>query len=377
MTFEALRLRPLASLALFAGLIFAGCSSPPPKGTTLRFGPPESLKNYRKVHILPPTTDPRMVQVKLLTRLRALGFEANAVGREQGLGRPQGTAFLVSQEGHLLTCAHVLGQEEKATVWLAGSKHEAQVVRRDAEKDVALLKIIGATNLMLAPVGFSASADPLLGQDVFTIGFPLSDILGQTPRLTKGLISATVGLKDDPNHLQVSVEIQPGNSGGPLLNEKGECVGIVRSTLNPMRVLTRSGGSLPQNVNFALKSGVIRDFLDRAGVQPIIATNLPDRANFDTVKDSVALLRGGVRTPEEEEQPEMICRVLYSSVSARELRFRFFTLSFYDEKSGKLLFRTGLQADDKDNSEDKVMERAIEDIRRAFFPVSATSKSKY
>lgn len=315
-----------------------------------------------------------MVQVKLLTRLRALGFEANAVSREQGLGRPQGTGFLVSPEGHLLTCAHVLGQEEKATIWLAGSKHEAQVVRRDAEKDLAMLKIEGTTNLMLAPVGFSASANPVLGQDVFTIGFPLSDILGQTPRLTKGLVSATVGLKDDPNHLQVSVEIQPGNSGGPLLNEKGECVGIVRSTLNPMRVLTRSGGNLPQNVNFALKSGAIRDFLDRAGVQPIIATNLPDRANFDTVKDSVALLRGGVRTPEEEEQPEMICRVLYSSVSARELRFRFFTLSFYDEKSGKLLFRTGLQEGDKDNSEDKVMERAMEDIRKAFFPNPSSSK---
>ena len=211
-----MRRRRLNFLAMLVGLLVLvpGCSTPEPK-LVLRFGPKESLQNYRKVHILPPVSDPRMLQVKFLTRLRALGFDADVVDREKGIGRSQGTAFVVSREGHLLTCAHVLGANEQATVWLAGTNHEARIVHRDEKNDLALLKLITAIDRLPAPIPAAQSTNYPLGQDVFTIGFPLSDILGSSPRLTKGLVSAAVGLNDDPGHLQVSVEIQPGSSGGP------------------------------------------------------------------------------------------------------------------------------------------------------------------
>jgi hypothetical protein len=347
--------------------LLAGCSAPPAKRLYVTMEPDGSLQSYRKVHILPLPRDYRHLQVKLLTRLRGLGFEADIIDPKRGLDRSQGTAFLISREGHLLTCAHVLGENEKATVWLAGNRYEAGVVRRDTANDLALLKLSAAADLPLVPIAPSPNTKYTLGQDVFTIGFPLSDILGSAPRLSKGLVSATVGLNDNPQHLQVSAEIQPGNSGGPLLDNKGDFVGIVSSTLNPMNVLARTGGSLPQNVNFAIKNGVIREFLDRAGLRTTLQGERAGPVSFETVKNSVALVRSGVRTKAEEEQPEMICRILYEGVSAVELRFRYFVIDFHDLKTGKELLRTGLSRGERDNSEEGVLNRAIEEIRRNFF----------
>ena len=354
------------ALGVVAGLA-AGCSVPPAKIPVVRMEPDGSLHGYRKVHIVSLPRDYRHMQVKVLTRLRGLGFEADIIEPGKGLGRSQGTAFVVSPEGHLLTCAHVLGENDKATVWLGGAKHEAQIVRRDANDDLALLKLSTGSGSLPAPITRSASTNFSLGQEVFTIGYPLSDILGSAPRLTKGLVSATVGLNDNPEQVQISAEIQPGNSGGPLLNGKGEFVGMVTGTLNPMNVLARTGGSLPQNVNFAVKGAVIHGFLKEAGVAPAVRRESDDAISFDALKDSVVLVRGGVRTAAEEEQPEMICRIRYESTSPVELRFRYFVIDFHDLKTGKQLLRTGLLQGERDNSEDGVLNRVMEEIRRNFF----------
>lgn len=362
------------SWLLIGACLFAGCSSPPPKRLVVTMEPDGSLQRYRRVHILPLPRDYRHMEVKLLSRLQKLGFEADILEPGKGLGRSQGTAFLVSQEGHLLTCAHVVGKNEKATVWLGGVKHEAQVVRRDVADDLALLKLNTAPGVRPPPLPRSANTNLSLGQDVFTIGYPLSDILGSAPRLTKGLVSATVGLNDDPKQVQISVEIQPGNSGGPLLDGKGEFVGMIAGTLSPMKVLSRTGGSLPQNVNFAVKGSVIQQFLKQAGVAAPVARESGEAMTFDGMKNSVALVRGGVRTAAEEEQPEMVCRVRYEGVSAVELRFRYFVIDFHDLKTGKELLRTGLSRGERDNSEDAVLDRAIDEIRRSFFAKPSAAK---
>ncbi|MDY7037952.1 MAG: serine protease [Thermodesulfobacteriota bacterium] len=130
------------------------------------------------------------------------------------------------------------------------------MVDTDKEKDLALLKIKACQKLVLQPLPISKDTVYKMGQDVYTIGFPLSDILGNSPRLNKGLVSSAVGLKDNPDHLQISVETQSGNIGSPLLNENGSVVGIIQGTLNPMNVLARTGGNLPQNVNFAAKTNI-------------------------------------------------------------------------------------------------------------------------
>ena len=100
-----------------------------------------------------------------------------------------------------------------------------------------------------------------MGQSAYTIGFPLGDVMGSSPRLSSGLISALFGLRDDPRVLQISNPVQPGNSGGPLLNESGELVGIVVSGLSA-KYFYENAGIIPQNMNFAVKGAYLRSLIE-------------------------------------------------------------------------------------------------------------------
>ena len=94
---------------------------------------------------------------------------------------------------------------------------------------------------------------PSLGDIVFTVGYPTPDLLGTDPKYTNGTVSALSGLRSDASFLQISVPIQPGNSGGPLVNEDGEVVGVVVSTADAPAFI-RATDSIPQNINWAVKS---------------------------------------------------------------------------------------------------------------------------
>lgn len=355
-------------------LTMLGCSSPSPT-IRIAFAPDPSIQKYNKVHILPPVTDSRHLQFRVLTRLRALGFDADIVERASGLYDQQGSGFLITSNGHVLTCAHVLAGKQEATVWLSGARHRAELVKVDEENDLALLRIPLTNKPPGTPLRFSTKTNDVMGKEVFTIGFPMSDILGNAPRLTKGLVSATVGLKDDPNHLQISAAIQPGNSGGPLLNEAGEVMGVVKSTLNPLAVMNRTGGSLPQNVNFAVKGSVIERFLERAQIAPEKKPSETSDVPLDTVKNSVALISCGWVAEGEEVKHEMVCRFLYAITSRTELKLKFFVIEFTDLKSGKSLFRTGSQTTDRDKPEDVMLDLAFKEVQRSFKP-SVVSKPK-
>ena len=101
-----------------------------------------------------------------------------------------------------------------------------------------------------------------LDQAVFTIGFPDIKLQGTEPKYTDGKISSSSGIQDDPNQFQISVPVQPGNSGGPLVDFSGEVRGVIVARLNEIAAL-RSTGTLPQNVNYAIKSSVLRQFLSQ------------------------------------------------------------------------------------------------------------------
>jgi S1-C subfamily serine protease len=100
-----------------------------------------------------------------------------------------------------------------------------------------------------------------LGDTVFALGFPNVRLQGFEPKLTKGEINGLAGAQDDPRHFQISAAIQPGNSGGPLVNLSGNVVGIVTARLSDAAGLLTSG-ALPQNVNYALKSSYAQVFLE-------------------------------------------------------------------------------------------------------------------
>jgi S1-C subfamily serine protease len=170
--------------------------------------------------------------------------------------RSSGSAFFITDDGYLLTSRHVVANASRVVIRTKLGEFPAQVVRSSSDYDVALLKAAG--NFKALPLANSQSVK--LGDGVFTIGFPSPSIQGVEPKFTRGEINSLAGIQDDPRFFQMSVAIQPGNSGGPLVTQAGNTVGIIAMRLNDMSVL-EAVGSLPQNVNYAVKSTFILDFL--------------------------------------------------------------------------------------------------------------------
>jgi hypothetical protein len=161
-----------------------------------------------------------------------------------------GTGFSVGQ-GYVLTNLHVVAGMPRVTVDLGGGPRFAQMVRHDEGNDIAILKVDGeGRESPRLRLGDATKMRP--GDRVWTLGYPLAPVLGERPVLTEGSISSLSGLKGDPRLFQISVPIQPGNSGGPLLNERGDVVGITVASLSAAQMLKQIG-TVPQNVNFAVK----------------------------------------------------------------------------------------------------------------------------
>ena len=169
------------------------------------------------------------------------------------------TAFVVSPDGVLLTNAHVAGNCREISVrQLNGTTSAASLLATDATNDLALIKIMAPTPDIAQ---FRGVPDIRQGDNVIAVGFPLHDILSAGTTLTTGTVSALAGVKNDSRTLQVSAPLQHGNSGGPVLDQSGNVVGIVSSGFDkPL------DGSMPQNVNFAIKTTVMRAFMDANGI---------------------------------------------------------------------------------------------------------------
>ena len=123
----------------------------------------------------------------------------------------------------------------------------------------------------------AASRTVKLGGTVATVGFPNIGMQGFSPKLAKGEIASLSGAADDPRYFQISVPVQPGNSGGALVNARGNVVGFVAAKLDASVALAASG-SLPENVNYAVKSSLLLSFLESV---PDVASKLKEPVTVD------------------------------------------------------------------------------------------------
>lgn len=195
---------------------------------------------------------------------------ARGEGGDPGGGGAAGSCVVVHGDGLVLTAHHVVEGAKTVTVHLLdGRKLAATPLQSDPSTDLSVLRVRegNLAYLSLAPI---RSAQ--LGQYVFTIGYPALSVLGPEPKFTEGSISALSGPQGIASLLQISVPIQPGNSGGPLVNEAGELVGIVTSTASVANFI-RATGTLPQNVNWAVKSEYARALFDL----PVLLPRSSDR----------------------------------------------------------------------------------------------------
>lgn len=173
-----------------------------------------------------------------------------------------GTGFFVSSKGYLITNAHVVeGCKSLFARRSSGETFAVDLVASDAKNDLALLK----SSITGNAAAFRRGSAPL-GTSITVYGFPLAGTLAVSGNLTTGSISALAGLANDPSKYQISAPVQPGNSGGSVLDESGLVVGVVQSKLNALRSL-KITGDIPQNINFAIKSSVAQNFLDAHGVK--------------------------------------------------------------------------------------------------------------
>jgi TPR repeat protein/S1-C subfamily serine protease len=190
------------------------------------------------------------------------------------------------QPGYIVTNQHVVsGKKKIAVVSNSGEKISAAVLIEDRINDLALLQVNHPEKLPPAlPI---AKLSAKIGSKVFTIGYPHPDIMGTKPKLTEGIVNALSGYMDDPRILQISVPVQSGNSGGPLLNMSGEVIGIVTAKLSAVKMFNWTG-DLPQNVNYAVKSTYIAALLDSVKkIAPAIG-NLPAvPANLESLSSRI------------------------------------------------------------------------------------------
>jgi lipoprotein NlpI len=173
---------------------------------------------------------------------------------------------VIGTGGEILTNSHVVEGCQAIVVKLAARNTEvAALVTSDEKNDLALLRLKNVTNPLPSVAAFREGAPVRSGDAIVALGYPLSGLLSSDANLSVGNVSALAGLRDDSRYLQISAPVQPGNSGGPLLDASGHLVGIVTAKLDAMR-LARFTGDIPQNVNFALKTEIVRTFLDSKNI---------------------------------------------------------------------------------------------------------------
>jgi len=194
-----------------------------------------------------------------------------SAGADDEPGLSIGTAWGV-EKGYLVTASHVIHGGEAILVYRNGERvGQAQVVADDPVNDLAVLKVslLGHAKLNVLPL---AARSPSLGRRVFTLGYPVPEMLGQHVKMTSGEVSSTTGQGDDARYLQISVPLQPGNSGGPVMGWDGAVVGVAEAVL---KKFDEDGQEpAPQMVNYAVKVSYLRPLLE----------DLPARGNYVLVQ---------------------------------------------------------------------------------------------
>lgn len=198
--------------------------------------------------------------------------ESTPSPKQPDAGEMSGTAFFVSNSGEMLTNAHVVQNCRKIRV----AESPARLLARDNANDLALLAAD------LHPARWANWRQSVRqGEDIVVYGFPLAGVLSSGGNVVTGNVTALAGLGDDSRFLQISAPIQPGNSGGPLLDRNGIVVGIVVPKLDTLRIASATG-DIPQNVNFAIKSSVAITFLDtQRGRSPVITLTPVEGDSFE------------------------------------------------------------------------------------------------
>ena len=139
---------------------------------------------------------------------------------------------------------------------------------------MALLHLVTRPDLgTVRPVAFR-SKPMQLGESVYVLGYPYSGMLDNGVNFTSGMVSSSAGMDNDSTRFQITAPVQPGNSGGPVLDQAGNLLGVVVARMSDMATIAQTS-TVPQNVNFGIKGEVAASFLRANGVMPATTGDSP------------------------------------------------------------------------------------------------------
>lgn len=175
-----------------------------------------------------------------------------------------GTGFAISSKGYIVTNYHVI--EDASSIKIRGinnnfsSSYSATVIASDKNSDLAILKINDSKFTSLGTIPYTISTKTSdVGSSVYVLGYPLLSTMGQEVKVTNGIISSKSGYSGDISSYQISAPIQPGNSGGPLLDTKGNIVGIINAK-----------HKLAENASYAIKSNYLLNLIESLDQPPAL-----------------------------------------------------------------------------------------------------------
>jgi len=184
-----------------------------------------------------------------------------------------GTGFFINAGGQVMTAAHVVHDCPVIEVKADGKAIPATLAASSLLLDLAVVDT-GAPAAHIVPLRAGTSFE--LGEAVTNVGFPLEGVLAASPNVTRGNVSSRAALAGSLGQFQFSAPVQPGSSGGPVVSDAGELLGVTVGTLSLTGLIQK--GVLPQNVNFALDARHAARFMDR---NKITFVSVPARAKPD------------------------------------------------------------------------------------------------
>ena len=203
----------------------------------------------------------------------------DVVNKDKPKRGASGTAFFINNNGNIVTNNHVVeGCSGPIKVLYNKKDYQAKLISKDGNLDLAVLSSEIKPNQYLKLS--KKSGDKL--DRVVAAGYPLGYKISDELKLTAGIVSATKGWKDNTNEFQIDAALNPGNSGGPVVNDAGNLFGVAVAGLADR-----------QNLNFAIKSKAVKDFLDVNKVSYSTATvefDMDNKKRLKLLEDSTVFI---------------------------------------------------------------------------------------
>ena len=201
---------------------------------------------------------------RLLFNQGLITLRGSASPETNNIETSSGTGFFVSRDGYILTNQHVIDGCREVQVNTNDDRHMVSVIAVDRVNDLALLK----SELTPSAIFPISRETPALLQNIYVAGYPFGDEISSSVKVTAGIVSSLSGIGDNESNIQIDAALQPGNSGGPIIDQFGNAIGVAVEKLS-YEYIMELYDAIPENTNFAIKASVAANLLDENNVSAL------------------------------------------------------------------------------------------------------------